>query len=71
MLVQKQEEHFRSYTIQSETLTSCYTVVQTGKTSLKAWIGYTNENNKEHERMKYYASVIHKLIELLDAGIIS
>ena len=62
-----------SSTSQNVTLKSGFTVFQTKKALSKAWIGYTIAKNKgEDERMKYYASVIHKLQrELLDAGIIS
>jgi hypothetical protein len=60
-------------TSQNVTLKSGFTVFQTKKALSKAWIGYTIAKRKgEDERMKYYASVIHKLQrELLDAGIIS
>ena len=66
------DSKFHSHTIQSEILKSGYTVVQTRKGLSKAWLGYTIAKNKgEHERMKYYASVIQKLQrELPDAGII-
>ena len=62
-----------SSTSQNVTLKSGFTVFQTKKALSKAWIGYTIAKNKgEGERMKYYASVIHKLQrELVDAGIIS
>jgi hypothetical protein len=61
------------HTSQNVTLKSGFTVFQTKKALSKAWIGYTIAKNKgEDERLKYYASVIHKLqTELLDAGIIS
>jgi hypothetical protein len=66
------DNKFHSHTIQSEILKSGYTVLQTRKGLSKAWLGYTIAKNKaEHERMVYYASVVHKLQrELLDAGII-
>jgi hypothetical protein len=66
------ESRYRSYTIQSEIVNPGYTVLQTRKALSKAWLGYAIAKNKgEHERMKYYASVIHKLQkELLVAGII-
>jgi hypothetical protein len=67
------DSKFRSHMVPSEILKSGYTVVQTRKALSKAWLGYTISKNKaEHERMKYYASVIQKLQrELLDAGIIA
>ena len=48
-----------------------FTVAQTKKGLSEAWIGYRiAKNNEQHERMKYYASGIHKLQrELVDAGI--
>ena len=66
------DNKFYSHTVLSEILKSGYTVLQTKKALSKAWLGYTIAKNKgEHERIKYYASVIQKLQrELLDAGII-
>ena len=64
---------FHGHTIQNEILKSGFTVLQTMKALSKAWLGYTiAKNKKEDERLKYYASVIHKLQkELVDAGITS
>ena len=67
----KRGSRFHSHTIQSEILKSGYTVLQTKRALSKAWLGYTIAKDKgEDEKMKYYASVIHKLQCELDAGII-
>ncbi len=62
-----------SHTSQDVTLKSGYTPFQTRKGLSKAWVGYTIAKNRgEHDKLKYYASVIQKLQrELLDAGITS
>lgn len=67
------KNRYSGHTNHYQILKSGFTVFQTKKASSKAWIGYTIAKNKgEDERLKYYASVIHKLQrELLDAGIIS
>ncbi len=55
---------------QHVTLKSGFTVPQTRCALSRAWIGYKIAKRKgEHERLKNYASIIHKLQrELLDAG---
>ena len=58
---------------QHVTLKSGFTVLQTRIALSKAWIGYKIAKRKgEPERLKNYASVIHKLQrELVEAGIMS
>ncbi len=63
----------KAIAIQSKVLKSGFTVEQTRKGLSKAWIEYTIAKKKEeHERMKYYASVMHKLQrEFVEAGTMS
>jgi len=56
------DDKFPSHSSQSAILKSGYTVNQTWKALLKAWLGYTIAKNKEEDdSMVYYASVIQKL----------
>ena len=56
------DDKFPSHSSQSAILKSGYTVNQTWKALLKAWLGYTIAKNKrEDDSMVYYGSVIQKL----------